>query len=314
MNPNSIDEAIDVPVDETPLETDDIEVEVEDDGQAPREPFNEESIKALEEKDAEDIDKYPRPIKKRFETLTYHVRERERQLEEERKANEALIQYANGARALIERQANERRQLEESLKREAIFAREAQLQAAQNEFRAARESADTDKEVAAAQKLAEITQQRAQLQQYQVPDAFVPPPPPARQVQEPIVPQSTVAWVEKNPWFIEDKNMQSYAVNYSQSLVAGGFVAPESQSYYDAIDAEMRKRFPEKFPSAPMNAQKQSAPSRRPPVATATRTASSSTTNGVRKVVLNSGQVAAAKKLGVPLAEYAKYAHLGGDD
>jgi len=314
MNPNSIDEAIEVPVEETPSADSEIEIVVEEEpGQEQRRPFNEEEIKALEEKDAEDIDKYPRPIKKRFETLTYHVRERERQIEDERRANEALVQYGNGARQVIEQLAREKRQLEESLKNEAIKAREAQLLAAQNEFRAARETADTDKEVAAAQKLAEITQQRAQLQQYQVPDAFVPPPPPARPQQPYLVDDRTKEWVNNNPWFAEDGNMRGYAVHYSESLVRGG-IAPESESYYNAIDAEMRKRFPEKFESAMTNAPKQSVQSRRPPVATATRTASSVPANGVRKVVLSAGQVAAAKKLGVPLADYAKFAHLGGDE
>jgi len=289
-----------------------IEVEVEESPESDRPAFDAAAITAQEEEDAKDIDKYPRPIKKRFETLTYHVRERERQLAEEKATSDSLLQYGNGARQVIERLAKENAALQQSLQREAIAAREAQLASAENEFRSARESADTDKEVAATRRLAEITQQRAQLQSYQVPEAFQPPPPPQRQESVPQLDPITDNWVKNNGWFGEDKMMRNYAVAYSEQLAAQG-VAPQSETFYSRIDAEMRKRFPERFETGAMSntnakPQQSASTSRRPPVATATRTPGA--VNGTRKVVLSASEAAAARKIGVPLDEYAKYVHM----
>ncbi len=289
-----------------------IEVEVEPEVGSDRPAFDEAAIRAQEEEDAQDIEKFPRPIKKRFETLTYHVRERERQLEEEKRNAQALLDYANGAKSVIEQLSREKEELQKSLQREALAAREAQITAAQREFAAARESADVDKEVEANRKLVEITQQRAQIAQFQPQAAFQPPPPPQRQQVEAQLPPETISWVQSNPWFLEDRKMQRYAVDFSQELVQQG-VAEGTQTYYNRIDAEMRKRFPESFETSAMtdNAKPQT-PARqvsRPPVATAPRT--SSAPNGTRKIVLTASEAAIAKKIGVPLEEYAKYAKRG---
>jgi hypothetical protein len=299
-------------VEGTPEEELPIEVEVEPEATSDRPAFDEAAIRKQEEEDAQDIEKFPRPIKKRFETLTYHVRERERQLEEERKNSQALFDYANGAKNVIEQLSREKEELQKSLQREALAAREAQIHSVQREFAAARESADVEKEVEANRKLAEITQQRSQIAQFQPQAAFQPPPPPQRQQTEPQIPQETVEWVQKNPWFLEDRNMQGYAVAYSANLVAQG-VAEGSQTYYNRIDAEMRKRFPESFDTSAMSdiakPQQSARQVSRPPVATAPRT--SSATNGTRKIVLTANEAATARKLGVPLEEYAKHAKRG---
>jgi hypothetical protein len=288
-----------------------IEVEVEESPESDRPAFDEAAILAQEEEDAKDIDKFPRPIKKRIETLTYHVRERERQIAEEKATSEALMQYGNGARTLIERQAKEIAELQKSLQREAIAAREAQLASTENEFRSARESADTDKEVAATRRMAELTQQRAQLHSYQVPEAFQPPPPPQRQESAPQLDPVTANWVQNNDWFGKDKMMRNYAVTFSEQLATQ--VEPQTEEFYSRIDAEMRQRFPERFETGAMSnnnakPQQSASTSRRPPVATATRTPGA--VNGTRKVVLSASQAAAARKIGVPLDEYAKFAHM----
>lgn len=289
-----------------------IEVEVEPEEVSDRPAFDEAAIKAQEEEDAQDIEKFPRPIKKRFETLTYHVRERERQIEEERKNSQALLEYANGAKNVIEQLSREKEELQKSLQREALAAREAQIHSVQREFAAARESADIDKEVEANRKLAEITSQKAQIAQFQPQAAFQPPPPPQRQQAEAQLPPETINWVQANPWFLEDRKMQRYAVDYSQELVQQG-VAEGTQTYYNRIDAEMRKRFPESFDTSAMSDIAKTQPAARtvsrPPVATAART--SSTAGGVRKVVLTASEAAAAKKIGVPLEEYAKFVKRG---
>ncbi len=314
MNPGAeeIIEPNELEVEVPAVDKDGLVVVVDEEAEPDRPAFDKEAIEAQEDEDAKDIEKFPRPIKKRFETLTYHVRERERQIAEEKAQNDALLQYSNGARVALENLAKQNAALQESLRAQAIRTREAELAAAQNEFRAAREAADTEKEIQANQRLAEIAQQRAQLEQYQVPPAWQPPPPPQRTQAEEVIPETARQWVEKNPWFLEDKNMQRHASGYSAFLLSQG-VEPESTTYYNRIDAEMRREFPDRFGSSAMNSNAkpmQSAkPVSRPPVATAART-SSGPANGARKVVLTSSQAAAARKLNVPLEEYAKYVHM----
>jgi phage I-like protein len=106
--------------------------------------------------------------------------------------------------------------------------------------------------------------------------------------------------------------MQRYAVDFSQELVQQG-VAEGTQTYYNRIDAEMRKRFPESFETSAMNDIAKTQPAARtvsrPPVATAART--NGAVSGARKVVLTATEAAAARKIGVPLEEYAKYVKRG---
>ena len=100
-------------------------------------------------------------------------------------------------------------------------------------------------------------------------------------------------WAEDNKWFGADKAMTYTAMSFHDELVNEGFDA-SSEEYYTEIDRRIRKEFPHKF-------EDQARPKQR--VASATRT----TAKGRRTVKLTPSQVAIAKKLGVPLEEYAKH-------
>ena len=100
-------------------------------------------------------------------------------------------------------------------------------------------------------------------------------------------------WAEDNKWFGADKAMTYTAMSFHDELLNEGFDA-SSEEYYTEIDRRIRKEFPHKF-------EDQSKPKQR--VASATRT----TATGRRTVKLTPSQVAIAKKLGVPLEEYAKH-------
>ena len=102
-------------------------------------------------------------------------------------------------------------------------------------------------------------------------------------------------WAEDNPWFNEDEVMHDAAIAIHKNLIASG-VAGDSDEYYNQLDKRIRSYFPNKF--------EQTQEQRRPvqTVAPAMRN------QGGRKTVrLTKSQVAIAKKLGVPLEEYAKY-------
>ncbi len=290
----------------------DFEVVIEGESPQSRPALNKEALDAAEASGADDDKDLSERARKRISTLTYHVRERERQIEEERKVGEALSQYGTSAKAIIERLSRDNVELQKSVREQALLAREAQLAATHNEYRVAREEANTEKELAAAQKLAEITQQRAMLAQYQVPEPWQPPAVPVRQQQESMVDPVTAKWLTENRWFSEDKNMRTYAASYSEQLSQQG-VAPQTETFYSYIDAEMRKRFPERFEAGtPMSAtakpEHSAKTNSRPPVATAART--NGTANGKRTIVMSAGDAEmykrAAAKLGVDFKDFVK--------
>jgi hypothetical protein len=126
--------------------------------------------------------------------------------------------------------------------------------------------------------------QMPQQPQYQPPVQPPAPPPDAK----------AEAWAEKNDWFGSDEPMTLTSFSIHRKLMEEGF-DPKSDSYYSEIDNRMRETFPHKF-------EQQVSP---------TQTVASANRGGpVRRkgtVRLTPSQVAIAKKLGVPLSEYAKY-------
>ncbi len=325
--PGATQEEVDAEIDAA---TPEVEIEiVADDSPLPAEraPFDEAKIKELEAADEAHDVKDPivkRRIKERIDTLVYHVKELEHQRETIRSESEEVFKYANGARGAMESLAKENVELKKSLQREALAAREARLEVTQREFQAARESNDAAKEGEIAQRLATLAQERAQISQYTVEAPWAPPPPPQRQqahVDAASLTPATNKWLSENRWFTTDaspegRRMRSMATDLSQQLEAEG-VAATSEVHYTRIDAELRRRFPERFGyagapmSTPAKPQPAARPQGRPPVATAQRT--NGAVNGTRKVVLTASQVAADKesaaKFGVSVEAFqrAKY-------
>jgi hypothetical protein len=120
--------------------------------------------------------------------------------------------------------------------------------------------------------------------------------------QQPITPSTKAkSWAEKNEWFGNDKYMTNSAFMLHEDLVSQGFDA-ESDEYYNEVDKRMRDLYPHKF--AKSQETEVTEENRKPvqTVASAGRKQS-----GRRTVRLTKSQVAIAKKLGVPLEEYAKY-------
>ena len=126
---------------------------------------------------------------------------------------------------------------------------------------------------------------------------------PQEQTQPQVQPEAQVdpkakAWAEENPWFGENEEMTMLAMGLDKKLKQEGF-DPRSDEYYTEINKRIRKRFPEEFEE-----EKTSSANR---VAPADSTASRSSNKGRRTVKLSPSQVAMAKRLNVPLEEYAKY-------
>jgi hypothetical protein len=251
-----------------------------------------------------ELDQVSENVQKRIAKLTAKMREAERR-------EQAAIEYARN----VQSQAQELQQklvvTDHSRLNEAKTRLETQQATLRSIIKRAREEGDIDTETEAQQRLAELSyeqrqvsdwieQQKAQPVQRQEP-AYQPQP--QQYQQQPARPSAKAdAWAEKNSWFGQDRTMTYAAWGIHQTLVDEEGIDPESDEYYTELDNRLRNEFPNKFQqSAPVNRQRSNVPS----VAPASR--SSGVNSARRSVRLSPSQVAIAKKLGVPLEEYAKY-------
>jgi hypothetical protein len=245
----------------------------------------------------QEVEEYSEGVKKRIAKLTKKMREAERQRDE-------AISYA-------ERTKKERDEFKtQSISLDKNYATEMEgriassLAAAQAKLAAARESQDSKAEVEALTAISQLGYEQGKLaelktaQQMQETAAKEKPAVPT-QPRRPSAPDPKAeAWAEKNDWFGKDNAMTYTAFDLHRKLTEEEGFDPKSDDYYEEIDKRIRLEFPHKFDTT---VEKQtSKPTQN--VASATR----SSKTGRKSVRLTSSQVAIAKKLGVPLEEYAK--------
>jgi hypothetical protein len=250
-----------------------------------------------------ELDQVSENVQKRIAKLTAKMREAERR-------EQAAIEYARNVQAKAQDLEQKLVVTDQSRLNEAKTRLETQQATLRSIIKRAREEGDIDTETEAQQRLAELSyeqrqvsdwieQQKAQPVQQQQPVYQ----PPQQQRQQPAAPSAKAdAWAENNPWFGQDRTMTYAAWGIHQTLVDEEGIDPESDEYYTELDNRLRNEFPNKFQSAQTNNRQRSNV---PSVAPASR---SSGVNSARRTVrLSPSQVAIAKKLGVPLEEYAKY-------
>ena len=245
----------------------------------------------------QEVEEYSEGVKKRIAKLTKKMREAERQRDE-------AISFA-------ERTKKERDEFKtQSISLDKNYATEMEgriassLAAAQAKLAAARDSQDSKAEVEALTAISQLGYEQGKLaelktaQQMQETAAKEKPPVPT-QPKRPSAPDPKAeAWAEKNEWFGKDNAMTYTAFDLHRKLTEEEGFDPKSDDYYEEIDKRIRLEFPHKFDTT---VEKQtSKPTQN--VASATR----SSKTGRKSVRLTSSQVAIAKKLGVPLEEYAK--------
>ena len=254
---------------------------------------------------SEEMDEYVSKVQSRIDKLTKRLREAERR-------EQAAVQYAQGVQKEAQTQAQRANQLDSGYVAEFGDRVAAQITETKNELKQAMDLGDVDKQVEAQAKLSRLSieeeraashkAQRERLQQEmqargvdpnqpQMPQQMPRQAPPPREPD----PKAT-DWAEKNTWFGSDEPMTLTSFSIHRKLMEEGF-DPQSDSYYSEVDKRMRDTFPHKF-------EQQVSPSQT--VASANRGAAPAK---ARKgsVRLTPSQVAIAKKLGVPLSEYAKY-------
>ena len=184
---------------------------------------------------------------------------------------------------------------------------DSQMAQAEQKLRSAMELGDTEAAVSAQKEMTTLAVEADRAAQAKAANERRKSAPPAPQpVQQPVqqAPQEpdakAQAWAQKNEWFGNDSAMTYAAFGIHKDLVEQEGIDPKSDEYYTELNERMGKEFPHKFNNG--------AQSRK--VVQNVASASRSTTgrsSGKKQVRLTNRQVAIAKKLGVPLEEYAKY-------
>jgi len=254
----------------------------------------EEIKEEKEEKPKEDLADYSDSVKKRIDKLTRRYREAERR-------EKAALDFAKGIQKKYDDLSGRFNKTTKSYVEQYSARVEAEQSKAKAALRDAIAEQDAEKIAEANARIATLAveAEKAKMSSKEV-EAKAPTQQPTQETQapQPRYPEPSPkakGWAEKNEWFGTDKFMTSAAFQAHQDLLDQGFDA-ESDEYYNEIDKVMRENFPHKF------GQKQEQKKPVQTVASAQRNQS-----GRRSVKLTRSQIAIAKKLGVPLEEYAKY-------
>ena len=280
-------------------ENQDIELELpEGEGDVPAVEVVEETT-AQQESKKDELDQISDSVQKRIDKLTYKMREAERQRDEAVNYAQSMTEnnttlkekLKNSDSSLFKEYDN---RVQSDIDKSKILLKEAQDAGDANAVADATEK--LSRASAEAENLRRLSAQQQIREQKQAQEVPVESYQPTLQPEQPQVDPKAEAWAKKNSWFGDDQAMTFAAFGIHKELVERG-VDPTSDQYYEMVDEEMRSNFPQKF------SQEQSAPVQQ--VAASSRGASGK--KNARKVRLTPSQVAIAKKLNVPLEEYAKH-------
>ena len=229
-----------------------------------------------------EVEEYSEGVKKRIAKLTKKMREAERQREE-------AISYARRVKDERDRYEVAATSLDKNYATEMEGRISSSLAAAQAKLAAARQSEDSKAEVEALTAISQLGYEQGKLAEIKTQQPTQRPP------RDP----KAEAWADKNEWFGKDNAMTYTAFDLHRKLTEEEGMDPQSDEYYSEVDKRIRLEFPHKFGNKGVEKQI-SKPTQN--VASATR----SSKTGRKAVRLTSSQVAIARKLGVPLEEYAK--------
>jgi hypothetical protein len=244
----------------------------------------------------EELEDYSEGVKKRIAKLTKKWREAERQ-------KEAALDYAKGVQTQHDTLQNKLSTIEPNY----VSAMEGRvvsgLQAAQSQLTKAREDGDINAEVQAQKMIARLGVEEARVANLKKQAATKPTAVKTSTLDQAVAPPANPdpkaeEWAERNSWFGQDAAMTYTAFDLHNKLTKEEGFDPNSDEYYAEVDRRMKLDFPHKF--AKTEPKETTRPTQT--VASATR----SVKPGRQTVRLTSSQVAIAKKLGVPLEEYAK--------
>ena len=289
-------EAVDVELDESKVKPAEDEVAEQEAAPAP------EPEKTEEEKPSTDKgehDQYSEKVKKRISTLVGKLRESERR-------EDAAVKYAAGLKDKQSDLETQLQSLNQNYASTMETASTSQVEEAKLRLKKAIEEGDVNAQADAQSILArasldveraKIQKEQLEMQAQKFQQTPEPVPPTTPQAPPPPDPKAT-AWAEKNDWFGKDEAMTYTAFAVHRKLVEQEGYDPRSDEYYEEIDRQVREQFPNNF---------EVEKSKKVVDQTVAPAVKSTSSKGKRTVRLTPSQVAIAKKLGVPLEEYAKY-------
>ena len=249
----------------------------------------------------DELQEYSKNVQQRISKLTKKYRDEEAQ-------RVAAVEFAEA----VKKQNDELKQrldaLDQSYTSEFGTRVDSQIESAKQAYQKAYDDGDAEAMFEAQKNLSRLALDQAQLEQAKQRQERKAEE-PAQQPQQPAAPPpqpqqpdpKAEAWAEKNEWFGSDQTMTYAAFGLHRQLIEDEGFDPQSDEYYNELDNRIKKEFPHKF-AAPTKSDTG------PRVASAESTASrSKSTKGRRTVKLTPSQIAIAKRLNVPLEEYAKY-------
>ena len=248
----------------------------------------------------DNFDKAENATQKRIDRLTKKMREAERQREE-------ALKYAQNVQAEAQQLKQRMDTLDSNYVNEYSSRVETQMTSAEEKLAKAIEMGDTNGVIEAQRQITRLAIENDRAQQAKVQqERYAQQAEAQRQssVQQPMPQQQprrpdpkAERWAQKNSWFGEDEAMTYAAFGVHKKLVENEGFDPQSDEYYTELDRRMQIEFPHKLNGG----------SKRPAQTVASVSRNSSGRSSGKKVRLTPSQVAIAKKLGVPLEEYAKY-------
>ena len=251
-----------------------------------------QETQAPEQKEGQEHEEYSHRVKKRLDKMTARLREAERR-------EQAAVEYAANVQKHLKQLETRAQTLDQGFITETEGRINSQLSIVEANLQDAVERGD-GKAVVEAQKLLNqliLQQDRLKTAKSQPRNhSFTPTPPPELTVPRARPDPKAEAWAEEREWFGTDEEMTQAAFKIHDQLTREGFDLT-SDEYYDELDRRIVKSFPHRFQADTSNV---------PNVAPATRS-SSSTQRGRKSIKLTPSEVSIARRLGVPLDEYAKY-------
>ena len=256
----------------------------------------------VEKKDDEKLEEYSKGVQKRIATLTKRMREAERR-------EKAALDYAKGVEQKRQTAETKFSKVNEDYVKQFETRVKTGLDSAQKELASAIENSDAAAQIEANKKIAALSIDEARLnalkeQQTTTKEEPAPKlsnadPLPESAQQTPSAPDPRAEeWATNNSWFGKDRAMTYTAFEIHKDLTEREGYDPQTDEYYAEVDKRIRLEFPHKF-------DKKESQTSKPTQNVASVKRSSNVRSG-KTVRLTSSQVAIAKKLGVPLEEYAK--------
>jgi hypothetical protein len=245
---------------------------------------------------------YSDKVQKRIKKLTFQIRESERR-------EKAALEYAKGIKSKYDTIEKKFEETDSNYLKEYDSRIDAEREKVKNALKQALEANDVEKITDAQDALSKLSVEKekislAQAEKKVRQEEKTTEDTSSQQQTPPPISQKAQKWAEDNEWFGSDRVMTGAAMSIHEDLLGQGIDA-ESQEYYNQINKRMKEYFPQKFAQ---ESTEDSKPTREP----VQNVGSVSRRSGGRKSVkLTKSQVVIAKKLGVPLEEYAKYVKEG---